>query len=115
MTANILNETEGQPMSLPPQSIMVPEDVLRAAERLGVAEQLPRVVALSQELFGDAIALRVTEDPELTDWTHIAVDARLTGTVEEAVKKQEKWCDTLLDGIGDAAYSFTLLAGFNAG
>ncbi len=99
-------------MGLPPTPIMVPEDVLRAAERLGVAAQLPRVVELSQELFRSAITLRVTEDPELADWTHIAIDARLTGTVAEAVEKQEKWCGTLLESIGDAAYSFTLLAGF---
>jgi hypothetical protein len=112
MTTNIADETKGQPVVLPPSSIVVSEDVLRAAERLGVAEQLPRVVALSRELFGDAVTLRVTEDPELADWTHIAIDARLTGTVEEAVEKQERWCDTLLDSIGDAAYSFTLLAGF---
>jgi hypothetical protein len=30
------------------------------------------VVELSQELFGSAVTLRVTEDPELADWTHIA-------------------------------------------
>ena len=112
MTAKIADYTEDQPVGLPPSRIMVPEDVLRAAERLGVAAQLPRVVELSQELFGSAITLRVTEDPELADWTHIAIDARLTGTVAEAVEKQEKWCDTLLESIGDAAYSFTLLAGF---
>ena len=112
MTTEIADETKGLPFGLPPPPIMVAEDVLRAAERLGVAEQLPRVIALSQELFGDAITLRVTEDPELADWTHIAINARLRGTVEEAVEKQERWCDTLLDSIGDAAYSFTLLAGF---
>ncbi len=112
MTAKTADYTERQPVGLPPLRIIVPEDVLRAAERLGVASQLPRVVELSQELFGEAITLRVTEDPELADWTHIAVDARLMGTVAEAVEKQEKWCDALLESIGDAAYSFTLLAGF---
>ncbi len=112
MTTRIAGEIKGQPLGLPPLPIVVPEDVLRAAERLDVAEQLPQVLALSRELFGDANTLRVTEDPELAGWTHIAVDARLTGTVEEAVRKQEKWCDTLLDRIGDAAYTFTLLAGF---
>ena len=70
------------------------------------------MVALSRELFGNAITLRVTEDPELAVWTHIAIHARLTGNFAEAVDKQEKWCDTLLESIGDAAYSFTLLAGF---
>jgi hypothetical protein len=112
MTAKIADYTEDQPVGLPPAPIIVPEGVLRAAERLGVAAQLPRVVELSQELFGSAITFRATEDPELADWTHIAIDARLTGTVAEAVEKQEKWCDTLLEDIGDAAYSFTLLAGF---
>ena len=99
-------------LGLPPSRIMVPEDVLRAAERLGVAAQLPRVVELSQELFGSALTFRVTENPELADWTHITADARLMGTVAEAVERQEKWCDTLLENSGDAAYSFTLLAGF---
>ncbi len=112
MTTNLADDTKGQPLGLRPSPIMVAEDVLRVAKRLGVAEQLPRVVALSRELFGDAIALHVTEDPELADWTHIAVDARLTGTVGEAVAKQERWCDALRDSIGDAADSFTLLAGF---
>ncbi len=112
MTAKTADYTEHQPVGSPPLRIMVPEDVLRAAERLGVAAQLPSVVELSQELFGSAVTLRVTEDPELADWTHIAIDVRLTGTVAEAVEKQERWCDTLLERIGDAAYSFTLLAGF---
>jgi hypothetical protein len=112
MTAKIADYIGDQPVGLPPSQITVPEDVLRAAERLGVAARLPRVVELSQELFGSDIALRVTEDSELTDWTHIVIDARLTGTVAEAVEKQEKWCDTLLENIGDAAYFFTLLAGF---
>ncbi len=64
------------------------------------------------KLFGSIITLRVTEDPELADWTHIVIDARLTGTVAVAVEKQEKWCDSLLESISDPAYSFTLLAGF---
>ena len=97
MTLDHADYTEGQPVGLPPSRIMVPEDVLRAAERLGFAAQLPRVVEVSQELFGSAVTLRVTEDPELADWTHIALDVRLTGTVAEAVEKQEKWCDTSLE------------------
>jgi hypothetical protein len=112
VTAKTADYTEDQHVGLPPSRIMVPEDVLVAAERLGVAAQLPRVVELSQRLFGSAITLRVTEDPELADWAHIAIIARLTGTVAEAVERQEQWCDTLLESIGDAAYSFTLLAGF---
>jgi hypothetical protein len=110
--AKTADETKDQLVGLPPSPIVVADEVLRAAERLGVAAQLPQVVALSRELFGDAITLHVTEDPELADWTHIAIDAPLTGTVAETVEKQEKWCDTLLDSVGDAAYSFTLLAGF---
>jgi hypothetical protein len=72
MTARIADCAEDQPVGLLASGIVVSEDVLRAAERLGVAAQLPRVVELSQELFGSAVTLRVTEDPELADWTHIA-------------------------------------------
>jgi hypothetical protein len=112
MIAKTTEESSYVPVVLPPLPIAVSEDVLRTAERLGVVEQLPGVIALSQELFGEAITLCVTEDPELEDWTHIAVEAFLEGTVEEATAKQEKWCDSLLDRIGNAAYSFTLQASF---
>jgi hypothetical protein len=76
--------------SLPP-TIAVPDDVLRTAERLGIAEQLPQVIALSREIFGDSLTLCVVEDPELDDWTHIVVDAQSTGTVEELVDKEQVW------------------------
>jgi hypothetical protein len=112
MIAKMTEEILGAPVALPPLPIAVPEEVLHTAARLGVLEYLPQVIALSQELFGEPIALTVTEDPELADWTHIAIDARLEGTVADAVAKQEKWCDTLLDNIGDAAYFFTLHASF---
>ncbi len=94
---------------MPPLTIAVPDDVVRTAARLGVAEQLSQVIALSHELFGSTIALGVIEDPELVDWTHIAVYTRLRTTAEEAAAKQLRWCDSLRERIGNAATSFTLL------
>jgi len=110
MTTKITDETSVQPLALPPMPIAVPDDVVRTAERLGVEDHLSQVVELAQELFGSTVALGVIEDPELADWTHIGVYARLKATVEDAVAKHDAWFDSLRDRIGDAASSFILLA-----
>jgi hypothetical protein len=60
-----------------------------------VAEQLPQVLALSREVFGGPIALRVAEDPELDDWTHIVVETTARGMVHEIVAQEEAWCDLM--------------------
>ena len=57
----------------------------------GSRNTFPGVVALLQELFGKAIAFRAIEDPELAEWTHIVIEARLTGTIAEAADKQENY------------------------
>ena len=69
----------------------------------------PRSSRFRIKLLGSTIALGVIEDPELVDWTHIAVYTRLRTTAEEAAAKQLRWCDSLRERIGNAATSFTLL------
>jgi hypothetical protein len=96
MSTQSADETTVRAMVCPPPQVLVPKDVLRAAERLGVAEQLPQVIALSRSLFGDSITLRVTEDPELDDWTHIVVETAVSGAVEEVVAKEANWCDLMV-------------------
>ena len=72
------------------------------------------MIALSRELFGNSITLRVTEDPEW-DWTHIGIQARSADGNLSRRRWRSKYdgANILLESIGDAAYSFTLLAGFN--
>jgi hypothetical protein len=84
------------PVVVPPPPITIPEDVLHTAERLAVADQLPRVIALTREVFGDAFALSVVEDPELDDWTHIVMDAEVNGQSEEVLQKHKTWCRSMV-------------------
>jgi hypothetical protein len=97
MTAQATNDTTAQDVGLAPPEVAIPRDVLQTAERLGIASELPQVIAISRELFGDPIALHVAEDPELDQWTHIIVQAVPQGTVEETVAKEERWCDRMVE------------------
>lgn len=97
MNPQTTNDALAHATVLPLPEVMVSEDVLRTAERLGIKEQLPQVVAISRALFGDPIVLRVTEDPEIEDWSHIVVHAVPKGTVEETVAKEESWCDRMVE------------------
>lgn len=82
---------------IPPPGVSISDEVLRTAERLGITGQLPRVIAISRELFGDRIALQVAEDPELENWTHIVVQAISQDAVEETVAREERWCDLMVE------------------
>ena len=82
---------------VPPSNVPLPDDVLRTAERLGIRGQLPQVIAISRELFGDPITFRVADDPELENWTHIVVQAVPQGTVEDTVAREERWCDLMVE------------------
>lgn len=67
------------------------DEVLQKSAQLGVLEHLPRVAALTRELFGDSFDIRVMEDPEIRDWTHIVFDVRASGSLAEVQKKDEEW------------------------
>jgi len=97
MNPQSANDTVAHAVVVPPSGHFVPDDVLQTAERLGISGQLSKVIAITRELFGDPIALRVASDPELEDWTHITVHAPATGTVEETVSKEERWCEQMVE------------------
>jgi hypothetical protein len=96
-------------IALPLPEITVPDEVLHTAERLGVVEYLPQVLEISREVFGDEFTLRVLEDPELEDWTHIAVAAAVEGTAEALLDKEDAWFDAMSRRIGKPYSAFTLL------
>jgi hypothetical protein len=89
VTDNSITDVAVPPLPMVPE---VPENVLRTAKRLGIADQLPPIITLSRELFGNSLTLRVAEDPELDNWTHIVVEAAVSGTAEEMVARERQWC-----------------------
>lgn len=84
------------PLTLAPPASAIPDDVLQTAEQLGIADQLPQVIEIAREIYGDKFVLRVVDDPELDDWTHIVVDTKSSGTLEELIEKDETWFRMML-------------------
>ncbi len=97
MSIQASNETGGHVLVFPPPEVPIAGDVLQAAQRLGIAGQLPQVIAISRELFGDRIRLRVAEDSELEGWTHIVIETPVGETAEAVAAKEGTWCDQMVD------------------
>jgi hypothetical protein len=91
MSIQTTTDTATAPLAVPPSVTPIPDDVLHTAKQLGIADQLPQVIEIARGIYGDKFVLRVVDDPELEDWTHIAVDTKSSGTLEELIEKDETW------------------------
>lgn len=78
----------------------------QAAERLGVSQHLPEMLEITREVFGDEFAIRVLDDPEIEDFTHIVVETTVRGTAEQLLKQERAWFDTLFLHIGKSSRAF---------
>jgi hypothetical protein len=70
---------------------LVPQEVLETAARLGVLKHMPEVVAVTRELFGTISRVRVLDDPEFADDTHIILHVPANGTVEQDLEREKDW------------------------
>lgn len=73
-------------------------EVLQFAEANGVSEELPRVVAMTHEVFpGDAVRLEIEDDPEFFD-RHITVFVQAQmDSVSDLVAAQWRWSERLTE------------------
>ena len=69
----------------------IPEEVMAAVARLGLAEVFPRVVELTRELFGSAFKVSVEEDPEIPNWSDVVLTVHAESGVAEILEKNTLW------------------------
>ncbi len=86
----------------------LPVEVIDTAARLGVSQQLPRVLQFTRELFGCSPTVRVEHDPEIPDYTCLVVDVTTMGSVEEAVRKNDEWHQHLVSNVRESLEVFCL-------
>jgi hypothetical protein len=92
-----------------PSSSAISDEVLNAAERLGVGQYLADVVAFTVEIFGSFLNVELVPDPEVPDWEHIVFEVPVTGTVEELLDKSSRWLQRLRTTIPRAPRVFTFV------
>ena len=81
---------------MPPCEEFAPE-IATAAEQLGVRAELPRVIAMTQDVFpGNSWHVEIDNDPEIPDDRHLAIVVRTSfRSVDELVASQWKWHERL--------------------
>ena len=97
-----------------PQASNLPPEVLEAARRMGVLGQLPQVVELTGELFGDSFEVHAEEDPEIANWTYLVFTVRVPGTVEDALRRNAAWCRRLPHDAREIPGAFCLSIDFQS-
>ena len=70
---------------------MISDEVLNAADRLGVRRYLPAVIAFTVEIFGSYSDVQIVPDPEVPDWEQIIFNVPVTGEVEYLLDKGSAW------------------------
>lgn len=70
----------------------LPEDVLLLASKLGVVSEIESLLAATQAIFpGEAVSIRLEEDPELADDEHFVFVTTASGDVDSIVTKHDCW------------------------
>jgi hypothetical protein len=77
---------------LPPQysTPAIPREIMDRVARLGLAEQLPEVVELTREIFGD-FEIVISEDPEIPNCSYVSFEVEVAGALEEVSEKRTSW------------------------
>ncbi len=73
-------------LAIPPRPV-ISDEVLNAADRLGVRRYLPAVIAFTVEIFGSYSDVQIVPDPEVPDWEQIIFNVPVTGEVEYLLDK----------------------------
>ena len=108
MSANQLDRgVEPGVLAVPPRPA-ISDEVLAAAERLGVGRYLPTVVEFTVEIFGSFSDVRVIPDPEISDFVHIIFDVPVTGSVNDLLDKDRRWSRRLHATIPRAPRIFSI-------
>ena len=75
----------------------IPAEVRETATRLGVAQYLEQVVALTREIYGGFSAASVSVDPKIPGDTHIVFRVPVRGSIDEALDVDEEWGRRLME------------------
>jgi hypothetical protein len=67
-----------------------PEVIAVAASR-GQAEQLPKVLEITRQLFPGPVHLVAAEDPEIDDHRYIIFEVIAVGSIPEVLELQSEW------------------------
>jgi hypothetical protein len=86
----------------------IPEEVMAAVARLGLAEVFPQVVELTRELFGGAFKVSVEEDPEISNWSDVVLTVHAQSSVDEILEKNTLWHRRLPHETAEARAAFCL-------
>jgi hypothetical protein len=86
-TAANLTSGESFPVVIPPDS-----ELMIVARRLGVEDQLPGVVAMTEGVFSSPVQVQVARDPELPEDESIVLRVRAHGEVADLAALQSIWC-----------------------
>lgn len=73
---------------------VVPPDVLAFAEKVGVAEYLPAVLAMTRQLFPtNSMQVFLEGDPEIADDWHIILEVQIPAdsSAEELIAMHHRW------------------------
>jgi hypothetical protein len=106
-TSQLHHGTTPDVLPLPP-SFAISDEVLNAAERLGVGQYLAEVAAFTVEIFGSFLNVELVPDPEVPDWEHIIFKVPVTGTAESISQRQITWCRRLLATIQRAPSVYSI-------
>jgi hypothetical protein len=75
---------------LPLRDPAVPAEVYTEVVRLGIGSQLPEVIALTRELFGE-FTIDISHDPEIFSWSYVTFNVRVADSSDKAFQKESEW------------------------
>jgi hypothetical protein len=77
-------------VAMQPHASVVPAEVYAEVARLGIGEQLPAVIGLTREVFGD-FAIDISDDAEIPNCSYVTFRVRSDEPLEEAFAKESEW------------------------
>jgi hypothetical protein len=96
--------------AVPVPSTMLAE-VFAEVARLGIGEQLPEVIALTRELFGE-FTIDISEDPEIHNCSYVTFNVRAEDSYNKAFERESEWIRRLPRRPTQAPGSFCLNVDF---
>lgn len=84
------------------------QEAMKTAQRVGALEHLMKAVEFTRDIFGVDPTVSVAEDPELPDWTHLVLEVAVTGSVEDAARKNSHWHRAIGDAVSGSSDLFCL-------
>ncbi len=75
---------------VPRQDGAVPAEVYEEVARLGIGAQLPEVIALTRELFGE-FTIDISDDPEIFNCSYVTFSVRAKDPSDKAFQRESEW------------------------